>query len=178
MKIGDQVNVILNKILRAATFVCYQEDDIVVAIQKGETSEHHRVSAFDVVKYEKCDEKTIQEFHEKNLDSLLIETQDALDALLPGEKVERIYGEHSIISAVWGVRISATTVQVRSIGKIIEKPGWAVSYEHISFGRADEEDFYDVVSVGDYLQNSFAVESFIRCLFERKLENYCENHAF
>ena len=92
--------------------------------------------------------------------------------------MERIYGEHSIISAVWGVRISATLVRIRGIGRLTEKPGWSVSYEQINFGKNGEDDFYEVVEVGDFMQNAFAIEAFIRCVFERKLENFCENQAF
>lgn len=178
MKIGDPVMVLMNQNLRSATFVCSQGADVVVAIQKGEKCEHHRIAARDLLRYEKCNEEMSKEFLENNFENLLQETQEALDLLLPGEKVEKVYGEHSIISATWGVRISATLVQIRAIGRVHEKPGWSVSCDHINFGRNGDDDFYDVVEVGDFMQNSLAAEAFIRCLFERKLENYYENQAF
>lgn len=178
LKIGDEVVVTVKDTVRKATIVNRQGEEVIVAIGKGENEERLRFSSMEVLRLERCDSKKAEEFYKNNFDQLFEETNQALSELLPLEKIEKIAGEYSLISPVWGVHISATIISCKGIGRISEQPGWAVSYESVRFGNCGAEDLYEVVEVGEFRSNEMAAEAFIRCLFERKLQNYSENLSF
>lgn len=178
MEIGEKIAFLLKKTMKVGTFVSAQGEDLIVAVEEQNKRVHHRIAHNDVVKFVAADEKELNEFYENNFDALFKSCQETLAALVPGVKIEQIDAKKSVLCREWGVTISPSTVQVKRIGQIVEKAGWMVSYEDISPSRFEDDILYDIIEVGRFSNSDLAAEELVRCIFERKIQSFCENRAF
>lgn len=178
MEIGEKIAFLLEKTMKVGTFVSTQGEDLIVAVEEQNKRVHHRIAHNDVMKFVAADEKELNEFYENNFDALFKSCQETLAALLPGVKIEQTDAEKSVFCREWGVTVSPSIIQVKRIGQITEKAGWLVSYEDITVSRFEEDVLYDIIEVGRFPNVDLASEEFVRCIFERKIQNFCENRAF
>lgn len=178
MNNGDRVVVQFPSYSKMATFVCQNGDDMVVAVDEGGKRIHHRVMCRDVARFQSCDPADAESFYKQYFEELAKEVNEAINELFPGVVIRLLPSEYSLCCDTWGVRISPDVMQVKSIGRVIEKPSWCVTYETVVGEHRDEEPLHDVVTVGNYPSTSLAAEAFISCISERRIQSHFESRCF
>ena len=121
------------------------------------------------------DEEKAAQIHAQELPLALTMAQEAIAALLPGEKVEVIDGS---LSAMGGaLTLDPVTYEQETIGQFIERAGWQVTawkYYHATREQPDEMVDSPIEEPKPY---GAAVVLFVRQLFNMKASCYFEAKA-
>jgi len=176
MKVGDTVKVNAGTWRKGKILAVINDPGLSTRYKVGHGEySGYKEEEFSFPNIKRLQEQSDADFNadfERDMPIGLKATQDALDALLPGEKVTHKWAD-GILSAYGGsVTLEPVQYEQTTIGAFIERTGFQVTiWKHVQGTRTQPDEWVDA-PVGTFPNIGLAVSEFVQAIFKVKAHDY------